>query len=67
MKAHNKEQFETFISQLKETNATLDFFCDFKKISANVDKIAMKLNQLNYLIGQNDMESAIRNLWQENR
>ena len=66
MKAHDKEQFETFISQLKETNATLDFFCDFKKISKNVDKISMKLNQLNYLIGQNDMESAIRNLWKEN-
>ncbi len=66
MKAHDKKQFEIFLSQLKETNATLNFFCDFDKISKNVDKISIKLNQLNYLIGQNDMEAAIRNLWDEN-
>lgn len=66
MKAHDKKQFEIFLSQLKETNATLDFFCDFDKISKNVDKISIKLNQLNYLIGQNDIEAAIRNLWNEN-
>lgn len=66
MKAHTEEQFRTFMSQLKETNATLDFFCDFKKIGANVETIAIKLNQLNYLIGQEDMRQAIKNLWDEN-
>ena len=66
MKAHDKKQFEIFLSQLKETNAALDFFCDFDKISKNVDKISIKLNQLNYLIGQKDMEAAIHNLWNEN-
>ena len=30
MSAHTKEQFEQFISQLKETNTTLDFYCDFE-------------------------------------
>lgn len=54
------------MSQLKETNATLDFYCDFKKISGNVDSIAIKLNQLNYLIGQDDLDGAIRRLWNEN-
>lgn len=63
---HTKEQFDTFMSQLKETNATLDFYCDFKKINSNVDAIAMKLNQLNYLIGQEDLDGAIRRLWDEN-
>lgn len=63
---HTKEQFAVFMSQLKETNATLDFYCDFKKISKNVDAIAIKLNQLNYLIGQEDLDSAIRRLWDEN-
>lgn len=33
------KDFDTFISQLKETNQTLDFFCDFDKISQNVDDI----------------------------
>lgn len=43
------KQFETFLSQLSETNATLDYFTDFNKVKENVNKIAIKLNQLNYL------------------
>lgn len=63
---HTKEQFALFMSQLKETNATLDFYCDFKKINKNVDAVAIKLNQLNFLIGQEDLDGAIRRLWDEN-
>lgn len=66
MSTHTKEQFNIFLSQLKETNATLDFFCDFDKIQTNVDSIAIKLNQLNYLIGQEDLDNAIHRLWNEN-
>lgn len=65
-KAHTEQEFQEFLSQLMETNATLDFFCDFNKINQNVEKVAMKLNQLNYLIGQDDMEAAIHRLWDEN-
>lgn len=65
-KAHTEEQFQTFMSQLIETNATLDFFSDFEKISANVETISIKLNQLNYLVGKEDMETAVRKLWDEN-
>ena len=65
-KAHTEEQFDEFMSQLVETNASLEFFTDFDKITANVDAISMKLNQLNYLIGKADMDTAIRNLWDEN-
>ena len=53
------EQFETFISQLSETNATLDYFTDFGKIKTNLSKISIKLNQLNYLIGKEDLKLAI--------
>lgn len=67
MVTHTKEQFNEFMSQLKETNATLEFFCDFKKIQANVEAISIKLNQLNYLIGQEDLDAAIRRLWEENK
>ena len=67
MNAHTKEQFENFMSELKETNTTLDFYCDFEKINNNVESISIKLNQLNYLIGQVDMDAAIRRLWDENR
>ena len=45
MRAHTKEYFEQFMSQLKETNATLGFYCDFEKINYNVETISIKLNQ----------------------
>ena len=49
MAAHTKEQFDLFMSQLRETNATLDFYCDFPKIARNVADIEISLNSLNYL------------------
>lgn len=61
-----KEQFKIFLSQLSETNVTLDYFTDFEKVIRNVSKIAIKLNQLNYLIGKEDLERAINNLYEEN-
>ncbi|MGI6718343.1 MAG: type II restriction endonuclease [Bacteroidales bacterium] len=60
------KQFETFISQLIETNATLDYFTDFGKVKTNISKIEIKLNQLNYLIGKKDLEAAVGKLFQEN-
>ena len=61
-----KEQFKTFLSRLSETNATLDYFVDFEKVIGNVRKIALKLNQLNYLIGKDNLEEAINDLYEEN-
>ena len=61
-----KEQFKTFLSQLSETNAILDYFVDFEKVKGNVRKIALKLNQLNYLIGKDNLEEAINDLYDEN-
>ena len=60
------EQFNVFMSQLSETNATLDYFTDFEKIKLNVNKISIKLNQLNYLIGKDDLKTAINELFDEN-
>ena len=60
------KQFKTFISQLSETNATLDYFTDFGKIKANINKISIKLNQLNYLIGKEDLKLAVEELFEEN-
>jgi len=60
------EQFKIFLSQLSETNATLDYFTDFKKIKGNVNKIAIKLNQLNYLIGKTDIKAAVKEIYEEN-
>src|SRR5690554_1551447 len=60
------EQFKIFLSQLSETNATLDYFTDFKKIKSNVNKILIKLNQLNYLIGKENLKEAVNELYEEN-
>ena len=57
--------FNLFLSQLSETNATLDYFTDFKKIISNVSKIEIKLNQLNYLIGKENLNQAISELYEE--
>lgn len=59
----NKD-FNLFMSQLQETNQTLDFFCDFNKISANIADVEMSLNTLNYLIGKDDMERCVNEIWQ---
>ena len=51
------------MSQLYETNATLDFYCDFEKIQQNVEEIAINLNTLNYLIGKENFPEAVNLLW----
>lgn len=63
MAAHTQKQFEMFMSQLKETNATLDFYCDFPKIARNVVDISISLNMLNYLLGKQNLREAVEALW----
>ncbi len=57
------KNFELFMSQLMETNQTLEFFCDFKKIAENVADVEISLNALNFLIGKNDLAAAVSELW----
>lgn len=67
MNTHTKKQLDTFLSQLVETNATLDFYCDFEKVKKNVAEIEMKLNQLNFLIGKSNLTDAVKSLWQHDK
>ena len=60
------DQFKIFLSQLKETNTLLNTLTDFEKVERNVNKIAIKLNQLNYLIGKENLHLAIKELYEEN-
>lgn len=55
------------MSQLAETNATLDFYTDFSKIRENVRSIEIKLNTLNYLIGKEDLATAVKELWETDK
>ena len=62
-----KKNFDLFMSQLAETNATLDFYTDFSKIRENVRSIEIKLNTLNYLIGKQDLNAAVKELWENDK
>lgn len=62
-----EKNFSIFMSQLAETNATLDFYTDFSKIRENVRSMEIKLNTLNYLIGKQDLESAVKELWDNDK
>ena len=67
MAAHTTAQFNLFMSQLRETNATLDFYCDFPKIARNVSEIEISLNTLNYLIGKENLREAVEALWNRDK
>lgn len=61
------DRFHRFLSELKETNATLSFYSDFDKIEANVAEIAFSLNTLNYLIGKEDITQAVKVIWERDK
>lgn len=61
-----EDRFNDFMKPLKETHFSLKDYVNFSKVAANVEAISIKLNQLNYLIGQEDMATAVERLWEEN-
>lgn len=61
------KDFNKFMSQLQETNQTLDFFCDFDKISRNVEDIKLSLCILNSLIGSTDMRKSVETIWSRDK
>lgn len=61
------KDFNKFMSQLQETNQTLDFFCDFDKISQNVEDIKLSLCMLNSLIGSTDLRKSVETIWNRDK
>lgn len=62
-----REDFDLFMSQLKETNLTLDTICDFGKIAKNVDDVKLSLCVLNSLIGSGDLRRSVETIWERDR
>lgn len=62
-----EKDFDLFMSQLQETNLTLEFFCDFAKIAANVDDIRLSLCMLNSLIGTTNLRRSVETIWRHDR
>ena len=67
MRKYMAKDFNKFMSQLQETNQTLDFFCDFDKISRNVEDIKLSLCMLNSLIGSTDMRKSVETIWNRDK
>lgn len=59
-------EFNDFMSQLTETNSTLESLTDFNKVSINVNKMSLKLHQLNHLLGKDDLYEAVKEIFKEN-
>jgi type II restriction enzyme len=55
------------MSQLKETNQSLDFFCDFDKINSNVEDIKLSLCMLNSLIGSTNLRASVETIWNRDK
>lgn len=55
------------MSQLQETNQSLDFFCDFDKISENVEDIKLSLCMLNSLLGTIDLRKSVETIWNRDK
>lgn len=54
--------FNDWISKFKESISDYNYYVDFQKIYANVDKIKVELNILNSLIGSKNIEDDFRNI-----
>lgn len=62
-----KPDFETFMLQLAETNQSLDFFSDFKKIEKNVIDVKISLCTLNSLIGASNLRGTVEEIWKRDK
>jgi len=61
-----EKDFEVFLAQMTKTNATLDYFVDFEKAKNNLAAITLKLHQLNFLLGKENLKEAVIAVYQEN-
>lgn len=67
MAAHTQQEFEQFMSELKETNQHLYFFCDFEKITQNIENIKLSLCMLNSLLGAPNLRKAVETIWNRDK
>lgn len=61
----NKICFDDFIKTLKPANRFLNTFVDWEKCIQNIDKITIYLNHLNLLLRSDDIQNAIKILFEE--
>ena len=57
-----ERDFKDWLSKFKSSISNYEYYVDFNKIYANVDKIKVELNILNSLIGSNNIEEDFKNI-----
>lgn len=62
-----QNKIDAFLSQLRPTLADLLYFVDFEKVCESTSSIEIHLNTLNYLLGKDDLETAVEALWKTNK
>ena len=60
-----KRDFKKWLSTMKDSIATWNYYTDFEKVYENVNKVKVELNILNSLIGSKDIENEFINLVKE--
>ena len=61
-----KKDFEKFITTLKNSIKTWEYFVNWEKVFGNKIEYEITLNKLNYLLGKEDLEKEFDNLFKEN-
>ena len=57
-----KKDFDSWLSEMKDTIATWNYYVDFKKVYANLEKVKVELNILNSLINETNIEEKFKEI-----
>ena len=57
--------FDKWLSTMRESINTYDYYVDFDKVYKNVDNIKLELNILNYLVGSKNIEDDFKRILTE--
>jgi len=61
-----QKDFNNFISTLKNSIKTWDYFVNWEKVFTNSSELEIILNKLNYLLGKEDLKSEFKRLYESN-
>ncbi|MBS3922937.1 MAG: type II restriction endonuclease [Nitrosarchaeum sp.] len=61
-----EKDFKNFISTLKNSIKTWDYFVNWNKVFTNSSELEIILNKLNYLLGKDDLEKEFKILYSTN-
>ncbi len=61
-----EKDFNQFISTLKNSIKTWDYFVNWKKVFSNASDLEIALNKLNYLLGKDNLKDEFEKLYSSN-